>query len=114
MDELLKADIAVSCLQLLSTQQAWEYRVVPFEVTTDLFRLYIEKENPNSWGVQQELEMIFDKKIHLESVSSEQMIQLLQQHYRQNKHNVFESQKTRQLEDSTSCLLYTSPSPRDS
>lgn len=77
------ADIQISTaiLQLISSDQAWHYRIVPREDNSNAITFYIDK-GQDLITVQQELEMIMGKEVVLEASETAWLNQLLGRYYR--------------------------------
>ena len=78
----LTEDISLSTenLHRLTTDQAWHYRVLPKDKTTDYFLLYCE-EGADKDGLSSELEILFDQEIRLEPIPATQIARLLSKYY---------------------------------
>ena len=81
MSELVNIEVKAEDLQVLSPEQAWHYRVFPKKISATLFEFYIDQENDIS-SAEIELEMILGKQISLESISRDEIQNLLARHYR--------------------------------
>lgn len=67
--------------QLLTTDQAWHYRVVPKHSNNGTLALYVDETRPQH-GLADELEMLLGKSIVLEKTASELVQQTLSRYYR--------------------------------
>lgn len=70
--------------QLITTEQAWHYRIVPKEKQNGLLHFYID-ETKSSGGVKDELEILFGKIITLEKSPSELIQKTLGRYYRRGQ-----------------------------
>lgn len=67
--------------QMISTDQAWHYHIVPKSTDDDSFIFYADEEKMNS-ALSDELEMIFGKTIKIIPTSSQLINQTLGKYYR--------------------------------
>jgi type IV pilus assembly protein PilB len=81
MSELLNIEIKAEDLQVLSPEQAWHYRVFPKKSSSLLLELYIDKDTDVS-SAEIELEMVLGKQVSLESISRDEIQNLLARYYR--------------------------------
>lgn len=70
--------------QLVTTEQAWHYRIVPKEKQNGSLHFYID-ETKAANGVKDELEILFGKTISLEKTSSETIQKTLGRYYRRGQ-----------------------------
>ena len=77
-------EIATELLQLLTTEQAWHYRVIPKEQRGKTLGMWID-ETIEATSVQAELQMILNTSIHLSPIQSSAIQQALNTHYRKEK-----------------------------
>jgi len=69
-------------MQLLTTEQAWQYRIIPKATSNETLSFYTDLALADN-GISDELEMLFDKKIIIEQVESEILENALGRYYRQ-------------------------------
>ena len=70
--------------QLINSDQAWHYRIIPKNFKADQLIFFIDSSN-YSIQIQEELEMIFGKTVALEKTESELIQKTLSRFYRQEK-----------------------------
>lgn len=70
--------------QLITTEQAWHYRIVPKEKQNGSLYFYIDETKAVS-SVKDELEILFGKNINLEKTSSELIQKTLGRYYRRGQ-----------------------------
>ena len=92
-------------LSTLSAEQAHKYRVIPSEVSEGIVKLFAPA---NGGGSARELEFLLGKKVALEEVPPPVFDKFLGRYY------PYDQRQRRQRAQADLCLLYTSPSPRDS
>ncbi len=83
MSETEYITVPTELLQLLSTEQAWHYHIVPKSADNGSLTLYID-ENNDPAAVMGELEMLFGKSIAFEPVSSDKINRTLGKYYRRD------------------------------
>ena len=76
-------------MQLISSEQAWHYRIIPREEKEDSISFYVD-ESKFSNGISEELEMIFGKTINSEKVSEEIIQKTLSKFYRKDNNSLNE------------------------
>lgn len=74
-------ELATEVLQQITTEQAWHYRVIPSQYHSSELHLYISAERINT-GIEDELELLFGKTIHLSPLDTEVIQEWLGRHYR--------------------------------
>ncbi|MEM6380402.1 MAG: hypothetical protein AAF705_19590, partial [Bacteroidota bacterium] len=74
-------EIPVHVLQVLTTQQAWHYGVVPYSEDQGKMQFYADLSRSVE-GIAEELELLLGKEIELEKVEKEQLQALLGRYYR--------------------------------
>lgn len=84
MDE---RNISAEILQLLSPEQAWHYSIIPFDSTDTSISFYLA-ENGNNTSVKDELELIFNKRVHFKSLAYEDIQKMLVRFYRRGNAHV--------------------------
>ncbi|MFH0894969.1 MAG: GspE/PulE family protein [Bacteroidota bacterium] len=67
--------------QLIVSEQAWHYCIVPKSSSDDEITFFIESENNNA-GIGDELEVLFGKKVKLENCSGDKLRKTLGIYYR--------------------------------
>jgi len=72
--------------QLITTQQAWHYRIIPKEGDPHALHCWIDEQQPQD-SVQEELELLTGKTITLTPATSTVIDLALQTHYRQGQGN---------------------------
>lgn len=75
--------ISTELLQMLSSEQAWKYRIVPCAVDNHCIRFY--SDSAFDAYKQEEIELLFGKKVEIELLSNFVFHSLLTKHYRNNK-----------------------------
>lgn len=75
-----------SLLQLITSDQAWHYSIIPKHSENDKLVFYIDSEKP-SLEVKEELEILFGKDIVLENADQKVISHLLGKHYRKANSN---------------------------
>ncbi len=79
-------NITADILQRVTTDQAWHYRILPFKITGEAFHFYTESQNLNP-DLQDELEMLFGKPIHLECMDEDLLKRAIGKYYRKSMGN---------------------------
>lgn len=80
-------DIDTGTRQLISSQQAWFYQIVPKKTKDDLLELYISNENHSS-TIKEELELLLGKKIKFIELPNEELLHLLSKNYQKGSQSV--------------------------
>ncbi|MCI5055091.1 MAG: GspE/PulE family protein [Flavobacteriales bacterium] len=80
MSEPLDIDLTTDLQQLISVEQAWHYRIIPFQDSGSQIEFYIDESAPSS--VTNELEILFDRKVLLKPVSATSINKFLSKFYR--------------------------------
>ena len=76
--------IDTEILQMISTHQAWHYKIIPFEHAENHLALYtLEQQLKKSF--QDELELLLGREIRLEGVEAELLQQSLAKYYRRTE-----------------------------
>ena len=76
--------ISIQAIQLFSSAQAWEYLLVPFELTGNLLKCYgISGHNYDS--TKQEIEVLSEYRIEIFKIEEEALKKMLRQYYRQSE-----------------------------
>lgn len=75
-------NIATEILQAITTEQAWHYQIIPFQVSPNSLHFFT-KENADN-AIQDELELLFGKSIHLLPVETMKFREALGKYYRRN------------------------------
>lgn len=70
----------IRIIHVISTEQAWHYRVFPFESERDVLKFYCDVD-ADLESLENELEVLLGKKISLEPTAYEILSKLLQQYY---------------------------------
>jgi len=73
-------EIAVNLKQLITPDQAFHYRVVPFQKKEDL--LYFKTDQEDKYSLSQELEIVLNTKVQLVSANKEELDSYLSFNYR--------------------------------
>lgn len=84
MTEMNYIPLETEVQQLITTDQAWHYRVVPKLAENGTLELFVD-ETRNQFGLADELEILFGKDIVLEQTNSELVQQTLSRYYRRTK-----------------------------
>lgn len=74
-------EIAESLIDALNAEQAWHYRILPKEENATSLYLWIDEEK-NATSIEDELEMLLGKTIHLTSLSSAVITRQLNKFYK--------------------------------
>ena len=82
----LHADIALDTAikQLITTEQAWHYRIVPNSGSANSLKCWIDEASDSALA-QEELELLTGKAITLEAAATDTIERVLQIHYRQGQ-----------------------------
>ena len=70
---------------LLTPEQAWHFRVVPFEFQGDILKLYYSDIKFSS---QDEIEILLNKSVLFEKIEENLLIEFLNKYYRKNSKNL--------------------------
>jgi general secretion pathway protein E/type IV pilus assembly protein PilB len=77
----VKQHIAIELIQKLTSAQAWEYLLIPYETDNDALLCY--GQNGKQYGyICQEIDVLYNIKINVTPVDDEQIQKLLRQYYR--------------------------------
>lgn len=74
--------VATEALELLTSREAWEYRLIPFEIKGDLLECYGEKGYDYE-NIVMEVEVLTGKHLKVVFLAEEEFSRLLGRHYRQ-------------------------------
>lgn len=74
-------DIDTHIKQLVTSQQAWYYSIVPKDLVSDCLHLYVSEDNYPA-GLEEELQLLLDKTIQLFPISEKQINEWLARNYR--------------------------------
>lgn len=69
--------------QAISAKQAWYYRILPKDQTSDSIEVYID-ETKNVNGIQTELEVVIGKKVVIKPISTSEIEESLKRNYPKN------------------------------
>lgn len=74
----MQSDIVIqeSVIHLISAQDAWHYRIVPYEINNNNVSCFVDTDVP-----QEELELIYNMPFNFVNCSKEQLTKLLQDYY---------------------------------
>ena len=75
--------LTAEILQVISSDQAWYYSIVPKQVEKDFIKLFID-ETKLGINTQDELELLFNRKVIFEKVTPEELKMTLGKYYRKN------------------------------
>jgi general secretion pathway protein E/type IV pilus assembly protein PilB len=78
------AEISTESLQIVTTEQAWHYRIIPFKKGNGIVRFMIDNAE-DADTTMLELEVLFGQEIVLETVESDFIQQQLSQFYRKTR-----------------------------
>src|SRR5690554_4035917 len=84
---MLPREIDTAVRQMLTSQQAWFYSVVPYRVKDEVLELYIQ-EDKNTSEIHEELELLLARSLRFISVQEAEMVSLLSQNYRKGEGHV--------------------------
>jgi len=90
METLDYIEVPTNLQQLLSSNQAWHYNIVPLSDSNDEISFYISNELPST-DITNELELFFGKKVRLMPASSALINKTLSIYYRRSNKNRTES-----------------------
>ena len=95
-------------LVLITPEQAWYYKIIPKSLEADEYAFFIDQEN-NTAVIEEELELIFNRKIKLESCESSSILKTLNKYYRKaSSHGKIIQLQSSQTEDFLSKLIIES------
>jgi type IV pilus assembly protein PilB len=80
----LSEEIKLELKKIITTDQAWHYRVVPKAADATLVEFYIDELSDRT-GCEQELEILIGKKIKLTPLATAEINKILAQNYRKNQ-----------------------------
>lgn len=88
--------LSVDLQQVLTTEQAWHYGVIPSGIEGEKISFIIDEQQ---WthGIEEELELLLGKQIHLEKKSSDLVRQLLGKYYLRDVAKVAGNNSSRSL-----------------
>ena len=78
--------VATEALELLTSREAREYRLIPFEIKGDQLGCYGEKGYDYE-NIVMEVEVLTGKRLKVEFLAEEEFARLLGRHYRQERRN---------------------------
>lgn len=81
MDELDHIHLNTDLQQVLTTEQAWHYRIIPKAATKNKVELYADSESFSS-GIKDELEMLLGKNVEIEQIARDLIQKTLGKYYR--------------------------------
>lgn len=84
--EAQQITITTELQQLITSEQAWHYRIVPKSVNGSNYSFFLDEEG-EKLQVQRELAILLNGRVELECVDSAVIQQLLSQHYRKTSGN---------------------------
>lgn len=79
---MMNIQVATEALELFTAREAWEYRLIPFELRGNVLWCYAE-ENTEYVSVVPEVEVLTGKSVELSMLSGEEFTRLLGRCYRQ-------------------------------
>lgn len=74
-------EIKAEVQQLVSSEQAWHYGIIPKRISGNIIEFYIDEGSINN-AIAEELEVLFDKKVVFIGISSEVLKKTLGKYYR--------------------------------
>ncbi len=86
----LRIDIPKSILQLISIEQAWHYRIIPFEINDSYYSFYGDEDRMQDYA-NGELELILGKTVDLTYRSKEIIEKALVKYYRRKEESLNQS-----------------------
>ncbi len=86
-------EIETQLQQLVSTEQAWHYRIIPKSSTKDEIIFFISEQFVNHQAFLNELEILFGKKIGFDSIPEEIIQKNLTRYYRRTISNHSDAKK---------------------
>lgn len=92
MESYTLEQIDTQVLQQITTQQAWHYQIIPFRSEGAAIHLYTIQQDTID-QLQEELELLFGKEIHLEYIEADQLQRALGRYYRKGNQENKNSQK---------------------
>lgn len=81
INEIEKITLSTELQQVISADQAWHYKIIPFESDSEIDSFYT-LENLNNESLNNELEMVLGKSIVLKSINETVLNQALNKYYR--------------------------------
>jgi len=79
-----KAAVNPEVVSMITAQQAWYYRAIPFELNSEGLLFFIGKEN-RQLGLVDELELLTGKAVQLKQIETENLEELLNLYYPQDQ-----------------------------
>ncbi len=103
---MIQEKIATEIIQIINTQQAWHYEILPYKKTADELFFYIaeEKYDPE---VAEELEVLLGFSVILTKMDREFLQKILVQYYRKTENRNIQSQNISWQEEQTKSFLVT-------
>jgi type IV pilus assembly protein PilB len=95
LNPLLDFQPTSDLLQLITADQAWHYRIIPKTQQTNMLSFFIDNELDTP-ATEDELEILFGTRVHLQGVTSDEIKQALSRFYRQGDSNKVQSQNREQ------------------
>jgi len=87
MTQDISIQLTTEIKQLVTVDQAWHYGIIPKSTDDRQINFYIE-EQKNTLLIQNELEMLFGKRVDLQPLPADQIQKALGVHYRKGHKNV--------------------------
>ncbi|HIA12587.1 MAG TPA: type II/IV secretion system protein, partial [Flavobacteriales bacterium] len=93
MEEVDYIVLNVDLQQLITTEQAWHYQIIPKSVENNHLEFYVAAERAGN-GLRDELEILFGKEVELDTKPSEVVKKTLSKYYRKKR----EGQRAQRVE----------------
>lgn len=103
---MIQEKIATDILQVITTQQAWHYRILPYKKEGEDLSLYVSEEHQEA-SLAEELEVLLGYSIDLEPMDGELLQKMLAQYYRRSNQEERPSQNISWQEEQTKSFLIT-------
>lgn len=95
--------IETSIIQIISPEQAWHYKVVPYSIEQNVLQVYSEPDSSES-NIN-ELSFIIGKRISTNQISKNELSEMLHVYYRVEHQDRFSSNKNLRTNDEADMLL---------
>lgn len=79
--------LTVDKQQLINAEQAWHYRIIPHDFSEDSLTFYVADNRQDYTDLEEELALLFGKRISLTSIPEAALEESLYRYYRQSKTN---------------------------
>lgn len=86
LNDVLNTQIGSDLITLITGDQAWHYRIIPFTEEQGVIGLYTDYDNINS-NVEAEIELLLNRSVRLIGKPSDQISVALSRYYRKSEHS---------------------------